>query len=471
MASEPQTTLYWHDYETFGVDPAKDRPSQFAGIRTDLDLNPIDKPLTVYCQPQADYLPTAMACLITGITPQQAQNKGVCEAEFIKKIHQELSQANTCTVGYNSIRFDDEVTRNTLYRNFFDPYEREWKNGNSRWDLLDVVRACYALRPEGVNWVFDENGLPSFRLELLTQANGISHNQAHDALCDVEATIAMARVIKQAQPRLFDYLFNHRGKKQVSALIDVISMTPVVHVSGMLGADRGCVSWMSPIAWHPVNRNAVVMLDLDKDISPLIELDSSEIATRLYTKKEQLEPGQVPIPIKLLHINKCPVIAPAKTLSKERALELGIDPKRCRENLELLKKHPEIKEKLNALFSQPNTKKPVEDPELQLYSGGFFSPADRKLIEMVRTSHPEQLAIIPFRFEDPRLSELLFRYRARNFPLTLNEAEQQKWQQHCQQRLEQQLPTLAQELESLFEQYQEDEQKMFILKQVYDYIS
>ena len=190
-------TLYWHDYETFGADPARDRPVQFAGIRTDQDLKPIGKPLVVYCRPAPDFLPHPQACLITGITPQQALERGLCEAEFIQRIHAELSRSYTCGVGYNSIRFDDEITRYTLYRNFYDAYGREWQHGNSRWDLIDVVRMCYALRPEGINWPLRDTGAPSFKLEDLTVANGIGHQHAHDALADVEATIALARLIKQ----------------------------------------------------------------------------------------------------------------------------------------------------------------------------------------------------------------------------------------------------------------------------------
>ena len=104
-------TLYWHDYETFGLDPRYDRPSQFAGVRTDEDLNIIGEPLMVYCKPADDFLPQPQACLVTGITPQEAAEKGVNEVEFIKLIHQELSADNTCGVGYNSLNFDDEFTR------------------------------------------------------------------------------------------------------------------------------------------------------------------------------------------------------------------------------------------------------------------------------------------------------------------------------------------------------------------------
>ncbi|MGH8474260.1 MAG: exonuclease domain-containing protein, partial [Methylococcales bacterium] len=131
----PRTpTLYWHDYETFGTDPAWDRPAQFAGLRTGEDLEIIAEPLVLYCKPADDMLPNPEACLITGITPQLASRKGLPEADFIAAIHEQLAQPATCGAGYNSLRFDDEVTRNCLYRNFYDPYAREWQHGNSRWD-------------------------------------------------------------------------------------------------------------------------------------------------------------------------------------------------------------------------------------------------------------------------------------------------------------------------------------------------
>jgi exodeoxyribonuclease-1 len=235
------TTLYWHDYETFGIDPRRDGPAQFAGLRTDLALNPIGKPLVIYCQPPRDRLPAPEACLVTGITPQIAQQHGVCEAEFIAAIHAELAQAGTCALGYNTLRFDDEVTRNTLYRNFYDPYEREWKNGNSRWDIIDMVRLTAALRPDGIEWPKDEQGRPSFRLERLTEANGISHSGAHDALVDVRATIDLARLIKTRQPRLYDFVWRNRGKHEAAELLKLGSFEPLLHVSEKYPAEQGFV--------------------------------------------------------------------------------------------------------------------------------------------------------------------------------------------------------------------------------------
>lgn len=463
-----EPTLYFHDYETFGISPSRDRPAQFAGVRTDLDFNIIGEPLVIYCKPPADYLPEPEACLITGITPQKAMKDGLCEADFIRQIHEEFAAPGTCVLGYNSIRFDDEVTRNTLYRNFYDPYAYSWQNGNSRWDILDMVRACYALRPEGITWCFDDEGKPSFKLENLTHVNGIGHEQAHDALSDVLATIAMARLIKEAQPRLFDYLFDLRSKHKVKALIDVVSMKPLVHVSGMFSPWQGCASWVSPLAWHPTNQNAVIVVDLTRDPQVLLDLDAHTLRERLYTRRDDL--GELEsVPLKLVHINKCPVLAPAATLTPERADELGIDREQCRKSLDLLRKHPEIREKVVEVFNQEWQGEQSRDPDLMLYSS-FFGPGDKAAMEMVRATAPDLLGERSFSFSDARLPEMLFRYRARNWPHTLSEEEARRWRSHCADYFGARLPEYASRLDALASQYQDDESRFKVLHQIYRYL-
>jgi len=276
-----QNTLYWHDYETFGLDPARDRPVQFAGVRTDEDLNIIGEPLNIMARPSPDTLPHPISSLITGITPQQALEQGLPEAEFIGRILGELGQPGTCGVGYNSLRFDDEVTRNTLYRNLHSPYDREWQNGNSRWDIIDMVRACHDLRPEGIAWPGRADAdRPSFRLEELTVANGISHEQAHDALSDVYATIAIAKLIKEKQPRLFEFLYRLRRKKEVLKHIDLKGMTPILHTSGMYGSDHGSTRLVVPVAPHPTNSNSIIVFDLAQKPDLLLDLgDDTDIPT------------------------------------------------------------------------------------------------------------------------------------------------------------------------------------------------
>ena len=434
-------SFYWHDYETFGANPMVDRPVQFAGIRTDAELNPIGEPLMIFCKPSEDYLPHPEACLITSITPQQALREGVPEAEFIGRIHQELAQPGTCGVGYNSLRFDDEVTRYTLYRNFFDPYAREWQNGNSRWDVIDMLRMARALRPEGIVWPEYEDGRPSLRLEDLTAANGLAHEAAHDALSDVHATIAIAKLVKQAQPKLFDYALKLRDKRVAAQMLDVARMKPVLHISSKFPVERYNTALVAPLAMHPVNKNAVIVYDLSIDPSPMLALTAEQIAERLYTPTEQLAEGEARIPLKLVHLNKSPMLAPANMINSDEAVRLSIDGDSCRAHLSLLRGAEGLAAKVRAVF-EISALEPLTDPDQMLYSGGFFSDADKRTMERIRNTEPEQLAQLQPVFEDQRLDEMLFRYRARNYPDTLVGDEPERWGEFCRQRLMQPEPKL-----------------------------
>jgi exodeoxyribonuclease-1 len=440
-----------------------------------MDLNIIGKPMMLYSQIPNDYLPNPTACLITGITPQLSLRKGLTEAEFIKQIHEQFSQANTCVVGFNNLRFDDEVTRNTLYRNFYDPYAREWQNGNSRWDIIDVLRACYALRPEGIKWPMNEQGIPNFKLQNLSAENDIKHEDAHDAMSDVYATIAVAKLAKKAQPKLFNYLLNLRSKHKVTELIDCDKNTPLVHVSSKIPAQHGCCTWIAPIAYHPSNKNAVIVLNLAIDPTPLLSLDREQIIEKLYSPTAMLAEGEQRLPIKLVHINKCPVIAPAKTLSKENSQRLGIDREHCLKNLAIIRANPDLKAKLQSVFNQ-NSEASDIDPEHALYTGGFFSDQDKHLIDSVREANSDSLTNLSLPFKDPRLHTLLFRYRARNFPHTLNESEMERWQNHRKFRMLDEkspasirMPEYLQQLEDLSQEYKQQPNKLTVLQALYEY--
>ncbi|MCG6202202.1 exodeoxyribonuclease I [Psychromonas antarctica] len=465
-----QSTLYWHDYETFGLNAGADRPAQFAAIRTDLDFNIISEPNEWFCRPPDDYLPNPEACLITGITPQQALQQGLFENEFIKRINTQFSQADTCVLGYNNIRFDDEVTRFTLYRNFYDPYQREWQNGCSRWDIIDLVRACYALRPEGINWPVDENDIPSFRLELLTKANGLAHSQAHDAMSDVYATIAMAKLIKNTHPKLYEYCFNLRKKAHVLSALKIGSYTPLVHISGMFPAQQGCVSYVLPLAEHPLNKNAIIVVDLNKDLSALETLSVEEIRQYLYTPTIDLPEGIDRPAIKLVHINKCPIIAPAKTLTEARADELGINRSQCRASLEFLKSNTGIAQKCQMVFAEETKNVVAKSVEEMLYTGGFFSNADKTLINQISASTWEELADANFKFTDKRLDTLLWHYRARNGAHSLTSEEQDKWTRHRQAYLLEHSQTYIEKLDALALEYRSNPAKIELLKQLHNYL-
>ena len=427
-------SFYWHDYETFGISPSKDRPVQFAGIRTDLDFNIIEEPFEVFCKPADDFLPNPEACLVTGIIPQQAIEKGLPEAEFAQQIHQKLATPATCTVGYNNIRFDDEVTRFMFYRNFIDPYGREWQNGNSRWDLIDLVRITYALRPEGIEWPRNEDGSPSFRLENLTAANNLVHEAAHDAMSDVYATIAVAKLIREKQPRLYDFVFNNRSKQAVSKMLDLSKQEPVLHTSGMFRSEFGSTAVVMPLAQHPTNKNGIIVYDLRFNPTTLINEEAEEIAFRLFTPQAELPEGIERMPLKTVHINKCPVVAPLNTLNADAAKRTQIDIAQSLKHREQILQAEGLEEKIQQVMMEQEFE-PHDDPDLSLYSGGFFSPADRNEMNQIIKAKPQDLAKLSPAFEDSRLPEMFFRYKARNYYDQLGFEEQDEWLEYRRNKL------------------------------------
>jgi exodeoxyribonuclease-1 len=427
-----QDTFYWHDYETFGANPARDRPSQFAGLRTDFELNIVGDPLVIYCQPQRDILPSPEACMVTGITPQQAMEKGLPEPQFMAQIYRELSTPHTCGVGYNSIRFDDEVTRYGLYRNFYDPYQREWQNGNSRWDVIDLMRITRALRPQGIEWPDHEPGSPSFKLEHLTEVNGIEHSAAHDALSDVTATLGMAKLVKELQPKLFNYVLSHRSKPAVAKIVNVASRKPFFHCSGMLSKAHLYSAVMMPLAPHPSNSNGIICYDLSADPEPLIKLDCEEIKHRLFTPSDQLAKGTQRVPLKVIHLNKAPVVSTVNVVDSTVSKRLDIDMQRVEQNWQALL-DVDLQSKLQRVFTQSAGPSKGE-AEQQLYQN-FLPQQDKPLLDQIRAASSDDLRGQTFCFSDSRYNQMLFNYRARFFPETLSSEDQAQWVESCRWRL------------------------------------
>jgi exodeoxyribonuclease I len=434
-------TFFWHDYETFGANPRRDRPAQFAGVRTDLDLNEIAAPVMHYCKPAADFLPEPEACLLTGILPQTCLDKGVSEAGFADAVLAQLAQPGTVGVGYNSIRFDDEVTRHLLWRNLLEPYAREWQNDCGRWDLLDVMRCSYALRPQGLEWPRHADGKASFRLEDLTRANQMAHEGAHDALSDVRATLALARRLKQCQPKLWDFCLKLRKKGEVLEQMALAQNQglPFLHVSGRYPAERGCIAVVWPLAPHPTNKNEVIVWDLAADPSELFGLSATAIRERLFVKTDALPAGTQRLPIKTIHINRSPVvIGQLATLTPPMAAKWQIDTGQALRHAELAARRagtmagiwPEV-------FKRDTHHADVDvDVDEDLY-GGFVGDDDRRSLQRLRALAPDKLAAKRPVFADARLEELLFRFRARNLPEFMDQSDRQRWAEHCARRLHQ----------------------------------
>ena len=439
-------TFFFYDLETSGLSARDDRIMQFAGIRTDMDLNPIGEPYNVLVALNDDTLPSPQALLVTGITPQQTVADGYTEAQFAKILNDEVFTEDTIAVGFNSIRFDDEFVRHLFWRNFYDPYAWSWRDGRSRWDLLDVVRMTRALRPDGIVWPMVD-GKESNRLELLTKENGIDHLKAHDALSDVEALIAVTKLIKEKQPQLYDYLLKMRDKKAVATLVNLDDKKPFVYTSGRYEAEYHKTTVAFPLT---AGRNGgVVVYDLRYDPTPFLELSQQELAAKLFASWEERQAdGFVKVPVKELQLNRAPAVAPLGVLEQADGWQqVSLDKETIARHQTLLLQAPHFAENIRAAYeSRPEFKKSA-DVEAQLYDG-FLDAKDALRCEAVRSASERELADFQPQFADPRLPDLLLRYKARNYPKTLSAHEADAWEQWRTAHIKQRLPGFMKSIQS-----------------------
>jgi exodeoxyribonuclease-1 len=456
-------TFFFYDLETSGLSPRDDRIMQFAGIRTDMDLNPIGDPYDILVALNDDTLPSPEALMVTGITPQQTVADGYTEAQFSKLLMDEVFVPDTIAVGFNSIRFDDEFIRHLLWRNFYDPYEWSWKDGRSRWDLLDVTRMTRALRPEGIEWPFVD-GKAVNKLELLTKLNGIDHLKAHDALSDVEALIAVTGLIKSKQPQLYEYLLKMRDKNEVKKLVNLDNKQPFVYVSGRYDAEFNKATVAFPLT---SGRNgAVVVYDLRYDPTPCLHLSATELKAKIYAKwNERQEDGFIATHVKELHYNKVPAVAPVGVLEQADGWKkVELDLATIEKHKNILLSAPHFAENMRSIFETAPDFARSPDPEAQLYDG-FVSDRDRLRIETVRNASERELADFQPDFTDERLPALLLHYKARNYPRVLSESEVRQWEEWRAARLSRQLPDFMKSLQAL-SATEQDDGKQFVLQEM-----
>ena len=437
---------------------------QFAGQRTDMELNPIDEPHNILVKLNDDTLPSPDAIMVTGISPQQTVADGYTEAEFAKILHEEICTEDTIMVGFNNIRFDDEFIRTLFWRNFFDPYEWCWKDGRSRWDMLDVVRMTRALRPDGIEWPVDDEGRATNRLELITKLNGVDHFKAHDALSDVLATIAVARLIKERQPQLFDYLLKLRDKREVLQLVCLENKKPFVYTSGRYDAEHEKTTVAFPLTQ---GRNSnVAVYDLRYDPTPFLNMNQKELATRMFASWEERKKEDFQkLPVKELQYNRSPAVAPLGVLEQAGGWErIHLDQATVERHRTILLSAPQFAENIRTLLEGRPEFKKSPDAESQLYDG-FIDGKDKIRIEAVRNAGPDTLADFNPEFNDERLAPLLLRYKARSFPETLSESEADEWEAWRTERIKKQLPDFMKSLQKLSTTVN-DESQQFLLQEL-----
>lgn len=457
-------TFFFYDLETSGLSARDARIMQFAGIRTDMDLNQIGESYNLLVKLNDDTLPSPEAIMVTGITPQQTVSDGFTESEFSKMLVNEVFTADTIVVGFNNIRFDDEFIRYLLWRNFYDPYEWSWKDGRSRWDLLDVVRITRALRPDGIKWPVDERGVATNRLELISKVNNLDHTKAHDALSDVEALISVTKLIREKQPQLYDYLLKIRDKNEIKKLVNLDYKQPFVYVSGRLDAEYNKATVAFPLT---AGKNGnVIVYDLRYDPSAFIKLSQKELAKILFAKWEERQADDFnKLPVKELQYNHAPAVAPVGVLTQADGWsKIKLDEETINKHREILLSAPEFAENIRSIYENREEFKKSPDPEAQLYDG-FVADGDKMRTELVRNASLNELADFHPNFIDERLEPLLMHYKARNFPKTLSEEEMKEWEEWRTNRINLALPSYVKSLQQLSISTT-DENKQFVLQEL-----
>lgn len=441
-------TFFFYDLETSGLNPRFSRIMQFAGIRTDMNLKQIGEPINIMVKMTDDILPDPGAVMVTGITPQQTLADGLTEPEFCKLLMDEVFTSDTITVGFNSIRFDDEFIRHTFWRNFYDPYEWAWADGRSRWDMLDVVRMTRALRPEGIKWPVDETGKAVNKLELIAKENELIHTKAHDALSDVEALIGVAKLIQTKHTKLFEYLLGMREKKAVAKLVNLEEPQPFVYASGRYDAQYEKTTVAYPIA-PGAKPGSVLVYDLRYDPTPFLKASPTALASVIFADREtRASEGFQRLPVKELSYNKCPAVAPMGVLNEASQKRLSLEINAIQKHIAVLATNPGFAGAVREAFEMREPFEPSTDVEAQLYDG-FINDKDKGRMSAVRNATANELADFHPSFADERLPELLFRYKARSFPTSLSEEEMVRWETYRTNKLKTQLPIYLEQLQKM----------------------
>ena len=429
--------ILWYDYETSGRDPAADRPIQLGWQVTDPGMDPVADADSLLIRLPDDVLPSPGAMLVHQILPEIHQREGISEAELANHLEQ-LIAPRTLVAGYNSRGFDDKFTQHVFYRSLRDPYVWQYADGRGRFDLYPVVLTYFVLAPSALRWPEDHGGRPRFKLDRIGPLNRLDQGlkRAHDASADVAVTARLAKQLALHDPDLFASCLKRIDKHFVTDQIRADGRSEgLLEITPFAGWDQGFVRDL----WVPFRlserSNDYVAIDLNCDpqavMAGLIQLVESPITDRFELRKQVRELG-----LQTVRINAQPMFFRRGTLEPEvkaRLEAFGRDEVRQNQHLDVwhhIQDSPAFKQLYQLavqVLAEPEQVIP-DDVDFALYSGGFLSAHDKDLLASLPLMDPEGLSQWTQSFDDPRYEELLFRYRARNFPRSLTQGEWKRWQ-------------------------------------------
>lgn len=387
-------TYLFYDTETTGLNICCDQVMQFAAIRTDLALHEIER-VEFKVKLNPDVIPSPYALLTHRISIHDC-NDGLSEYEAAKKIHALFNQPNTISIGYNTLNFDDELLRFTFFRNLLTPYTHQYANGCSRMDIYPCVVFYYLYHRDFLNWPSNDEGVVNLKLENLATANQLEQLKAHDALSDVEATIALARKLQMKQ-QSWDYVRRYFNKNQELERLHKLDRMALM-INGRLGAKQHYQAPVINLGQHYHYRNQTVWLRLDDDKLTATTRTNIPNNTWVFRKKLTEPPFLLPLTTKT-----------QRHLSEER-LQLA------EQNYRWLQAQPELLKDIKAYYLN-YTYPSIEnlDPDAALYEAGFPSDLDQRLCAQFHNADLHQKQHIVERLESPYLTRAARRLLSRNY--------------------------------------------------------
>jgi exodeoxyribonuclease-1 len=387
-------SFVFYDTETTGTDTWFDQILQFAAIKTDADLNELDR-FEIRCRLLPHVVPSPGAMRVTGVRASQLTDLSYCSHyEMMRAIRAKLLEWSPATfIGYNSLDFDEPLLRQAFYQTLHSPYLTN-TSGNTRSDAMRMVHACNVFAPNCLIIPIGDKGRPVFKLDRLAPANGFNHDHAHDALADVEATIFMCRLILERAPDVWSSFMRFTRKP---AVVDYITAEPVFCLSEIYFG-RTLSYLVTAIGQNPENGNDWYLYDLAIPPETLAAMTEAQLQQRLAIS---------PKPIRTLRSNGVPIIFPGDEAPANcKGAEFGLGELERR--AEMLRDDDAFRRRLMVAYAAGKEPYP-ESPhvEQQIYSGFFDS--EQHLMDAFHDAPWEKRAGIVDRFQDARLKAIGYR--------------------------------------------------------------
>jgi exodeoxyribonuclease-1 len=397
-------TFLFYDIETTGLNKSFDQVLHFAAIRTDRALKELER-YEIKMKLNPDVIPSPAAMITHHMSLQEIAN-GIDEFAGIKKIHALLNQPDTISLGYNSLRFDDEFLRFSFYRNLLPPYTHQYANQCGRMDLYPMTVMYFLFKNSVLKWPMIA-GKPSLKLAALSTENQLAEGRAHHAMVDVEATLALARLFFK-ESEMWNYLAGYFNKESEHARLQDLKNTTALMIDGSIGAEKYYQCPVLFLGMHQHYKNQMLWLRLDNE--ELCKITSETIPDVRVIHKKLAEPGFI-LPFKERFLSH--LTAERKALADA--------------NKKWLEQHPTIFSELIAYHTDYQYPLyPTTDVSAGLYINGFWNSAETNFCRAFHTADQKQKAKLTEQMQNPQLQMLSLRILGRHYPdaLTTHQAEQ-----------------------------------------------